>query len=107
MSEIPPDKFAEWIRLKRTEWAKLDGAARRLEELKPVVEAELFNQAEGAMDARKAQARAHPRYRQHIESMVEARTSANVLLAEVKGMETKWDTWRTQNATRRAEMKIL
>ena len=106
MSRIPPDQFAEQIRLRRVEWARLDGIARRLEELKPIKEAELFNQAEGAMDLRKAQARAHPTYREHIEEMVEARTKANIQLAAVLGMETEWKTWQSRNASRRAEMQI-
>lgn len=100
-------EVAEQIRIKRVEWAEWDGKARLLEEMFKVVEAELFNRAEGAMEARKMKARASEKYVSHLKEMVQAKTRANVAMAEFKGMETKWETWRTKEATKRAETKIL
>lgn len=93
----------------RLEWVRLDGAARKLEELRKVVKAEIANQArnEGlSATAAEQVAEADPRYRKHVESMVDARTQANIKKAEVDGMEMRWETWRSMNATKRAEMKL-
>lgn len=100
-------EVAEQIRIKRIEWAKLDGEARGLEEMLKVKEAELFNRAEGAMEARKMKARASSEYIDHVKRMVAAKTAANIAMADFKGMETKWETWRTKEATKRAETRIL
>ena len=107
MTGKSPEEVAEMIRMQRIEWAKLDGTARYKEEMLKVVEAEVFNHSEGAMDARKMKARASERYMSAMREMVEARTKANVAMAEFKGLETKWETWRSLNATKRAETKIL
>lgn len=103
---INPHDLAELIRVNRVEWAKLDGEARYQEEMLKIKEAEIFNRSEGPMEARKMKARASQEYLSHIKSMTETRTKANIAFAEFRGLETKWETWRTLNATRRAEMKI-
>lgn len=100
------DDRLERLRLKRVEWARKDGDARDLEELRKVVLAELFNHFEGAVEARKMQAYAHQKYRDHVKRMVQMRTEANVLWADVLSMERDFERWRTKEATRRAEIGL-
>ena len=100
------DLVEEW-RLKAREWAELDGDARRLEKLEKIVFSEIVNQLDGSISSREHEARGHPNYRSHCLETVSARTKANVMKAELDGMEMKFEAWRTLNATKRAEMKHL
>ncbi len=94
----------------RNAWAVLDGKARELEEIRKSIRAEISNQGRRdglSATAADSEAEAKPQYRAHVQEMVTARTAANVKRAEAQGYELRWETWRTRNATRRAEMKIL
>jgi hypothetical protein len=96
----------EW-RLAAVEWARLDGVARELEETRKVVLNEIRQQSDAPTEAGKETAAyADSRYRQHITTMVSARTLANVQRAKVDGMRMAFEMWRTKESTKRAEMRI-
>lgn len=110
MTLDPIDEIVERCNEAREAWALLDGEARELEEMRKPLRAEVSNQERRSglsATAADSQAEACREYKAHLMEMVEARTKANVKRAEVQGYELRWETWRTRNATRRAEMKIL
>ena len=101
------DDFCEIYRLKYEEWAKLDGYARKFEEMRPVLRAEIRQQStEKTEAAKESYSHAHPKYREHIEKMVVARTKANICKAQVRAIEMQADIWRTKESSRRAEMGL-
>lgn len=77
----------------KTKWAEDDKEASRLEELKKVIMAEIYNQMR--LETSKSQkdcemaAIAHENYRSHVESMVEARGVANKSFAHVEGIRER------------------
>lgn len=98
---------AEQYRLAAVEWAKLDGEARRLEELRKIVLHEIKQRSEARTEAAKeTEAYAAPQYRKHIMQMVEARTEANIRKARLDAMRLSSDIWRTRESTKRAEMQL-
>lgn len=100
--------FTEKYRLKAVEWAKLDGTASQLEEMKKIVLAEIKQQQLNIKSeaGKETAAYASPEYRRHIEAMVAARTKANICRGELKAMELGADLWRSKESTRRAEMTL-
>lgn len=100
------DEFVERYRLTSEEWARLDGEARRLEEMRKPVLGELVNQADGPVARAEHAAYASEHYRRHVEAMVKARTTANIARAEKDAAEMRFEAWRTANATKRAQMRI-
>lgn len=101
------EDFAERYRLAQVDWAQAEGEALRLDEMKKIVFSELVNQSDEKTAARAEHwARCHPRYREAVQGAVEAKTRANLRWAEVKSMEMRFERWRTQSATKRAEMTL-
>ena len=103
---MDPKAFPEQYRIKAQEWAVADGEARKLEKMEKIVFSEIVNQSEGSISSREHAARANAAYKQAVSDALGARTKANILKAELDGMEMAWQTWRTLNATRRAEMGV-
>ncbi|MGI9449348.1 MAG: hypothetical protein ACR2QH_01625 [Geminicoccaceae bacterium] len=100
------DETAEGFRLQGVAWAQADGEARRLEKLEKIIFSEIVNRSEGSVAACEHAARATNAYKDHCAEMVSARTKANVLKAELDALTMAFEKWRTQQATRRAEMKL-
>tara|TARA_R100001082_G_C4237652_1_gene105945 strand:+ start:45 stop:395 length:351 start_codon:yes stop_codon:yes gene_type:complete len=87
--------------------AELDGAARMLEKMERVLLSELVNQSgESSISKAEHWARRHERFKAHIVEMVEARTAANVAKAEWEATQMRFEAWRTQQATHRAEINL-
>ena len=80
----------------RTLKAKLDRTAR-----------EIFLNEEGSIAIREAKAKTHDRYITLEAEYLEAESKANLEKARKQAFEVKWETWRTNESTRRAEMRIL
>ena len=86
------DPVAEKYRLAGEEWAKLDGEARRLEELKKIVLHEIQQRAEEkTIAAKETAAYASAMFRRHVMDMVEARTKANICKAGLEAMRLSSD----------------
>ncbi len=101
------DETADSYYRKAKEWAEADGEARMMEKMEKIILSEIVNRCEGSVAKAEHEARASTRYKEHCTSMIQARTRATVLKAELQAMELAHERWRTVNATRRAEMKIL
>ena len=103
------EQLPEQRRILGEEWSDLDAAHRRAEKLADLTLASLYGehrgQKMGVEDAKMA-AKADPRYSEACEKAIETRRQANRKLAELRGLEYAWETWRTKNATRRAEMGL-
>lgn len=104
---LNPNEIAERMRLAGEEWADLDAAANMLEETRKTVLAELVNLSQGgSMSAKESEALAHPDYKAHIVSMVNARKDANKAKVKYDSARTWTELVRTFEATKRAEMRV-
>lgn len=102
----PADFSEQWYRA-HTEWARADEAARVAEEKTKIIEAELFNQAEGgSAEAKKQWVRSRQEYKKAVYAAIKERTTANLKLGERKKVEMSCDIWRTLESTKRAEMQL-
>lgn len=87
------------------EWVEADEEARRLFKLEKVVLAEITNrQPAESMAERKSLALASPEYRLHIDTMIAAKTRANMAHARYKAVQSLSELRRSEESTRRAEM---
>ena len=101
-----PEHINKWEVAAR-EWVKLDGEARRLEELKKTVFSEVVNRSNAkAISKAEHEAYASSEFREHVKRMVEARTRANIARAHMDGLKLTFEQWRTMQATRRTEMGL-
>ncbi len=93
----------------RDAWAVLDGVADLADAHRKMVRSEIKNQLRGEMSNAAAtdEAEGRAEYQGARARAIEARTLANITRAEFQGYELRFECWRTKNATRRAEMKIL
>ena len=89
------------------EYARLDGEARMLEKMEKILFSELVNQSDESSVAKcEHWARGHVTYKDHVLKMVDARTQANLGKADWDVTQMKFEAWRTQQATTRAEMNL-
>ena len=108
MSTNPYMQGVEQWRLLQEKWARLDGDARLLEEMQKSLLAELTNQYSAGNSVAKAEvmARSHERYTEHVTKMVNARTEANIARSYADAKRMGWESWRTSESTKRAEMGL-
>ena len=99
--------ISEQYRLVAKEWVTLDGAARMLEESKTAVQSQMMK-ALGDKPAAHAErdVKSSPEWADYLSKMVDARTQSNLTKVHMKFLEMKFMEWNSQNATRRAEMKL-
>ena len=101
----PEQIYAEIVK-SGSDWADKDAAATILEETKKTVFAELFNQQpEGSIGVREYAASADPVYKLHVVNMVNARKEANRAKVRFDGAKLLADLRRSEESTRRAELK--
>lgn len=87
--------------------AQLKSDAERLDKLAKRVLAQLVIHADGKSHAeREARARIEPKYIAAEDAAIEAATAANIARAEADGLQVKFEAWRTEQSTRRAEMQL-
>ena len=90
------------------DWADKDAAASMYEEAKSSVLAELKCQSQEKSDAAKeTEAKASTAYRQHIESMVEARREATHARVRYDAVKTLAEMRRTEQSNLRAELALV
>lgn len=104
MSNLP---ISEQYRLTAKEWVEADAAANLLEETKTAVLAQHMK-AMGDMPVSKAEmaVKSTADWHQYLTEMVEARKRANLLKVKMEWVRMKFMEWNSENATRRAEMKL-
>ena len=107
MIDFDPDKIRERLAEVGEEWADKDAAANLLEETKSVLLAELMLAADGTSKAdREMHAKANAAYRLHITNMVTARKDANRARVRFETGKMWAELRRSQESTRREEMRI-
>ena len=101
-----PEHINQW-ETEAKEWARLDGEARRLEEMRKIVFSEVVNRSNAtAVSKAEHEAYASAEFRAHVKKMVEARTLANIARARMDARKLEFEKWRTMQATRRTEMGL-
>jgi hypothetical protein len=108
-SRISPDDMAEMIRLELENAAQAKSDAERMDALRKRIFSQLVvaHTADGtSVNKAEHMARANERYVQAEDNALDAQTRANVSGAKAEGLRLKWETWRTRNATKRAEMNL-
>lgn len=107
-----PDHSNETL-ARQIEAALLDAArakseADRLERMAKRKLAELRLRADGkSADDREAWARTHTHYVDAENQYIEAASKANLARARADGLQIRFDEWRTEQATKRAEMNLV
>jgi len=99
--------FAYRVELLRKEHAGLKREAKRAELLRDMTEKNLFLQAEGPIEQRKAIARTGPEYEAAYHAWIDADHQCDLKLAEIKGTETGFEEWKEKRWADRAGSKIL
>jgi len=99
--------LSEQFRLAAKDWVDKDSAASMLEETKSAVLSQRMA-ALGDMAVSKAelQVKASTEWREFVEGMVRARTSANLAKVKLEWIRLKFNEWQSEAATKRAEMKL-
>lgn len=99
--------WSEQFRVVAKEWVSLDRAATLLEETKTLVLSQRIK-ALGDMAHNKAEAevKASDEWLDHVTRMVEARSGANLKKVQMEYLRMKFQEWNSENANRRAEMKL-
>lgn len=107
MTEFDPDKIRERLAEVGEDWADKDAAANLLEETKKTLLAELMLSADASTKAdREMKALADPAYKLHITNMVVARKEANKARVRFETGKMWAELRRSQESTRREEMRI-
>ena len=99
--------ISEQYRLTAKSWVDADSAANLLEETKSAVLAKMMVAYGGAPVSRaEMQVKASAPWADHIGKMVRARERASLLKVEVEFLRMKFSEWQSENANRRAEMRL-
>lgn len=99
-------EFMEKLVLLLEKAAQDKSYAEAIEERRKCVFSEMVNKIDGSVSKAEHEARATAIYVQITEDLIEARTRANLSAAKAKGMECRFEAWRSANATKRAEMQV-
>lgn len=99
--------WSEQFRIVALQWADLDKAATLLEETKTLVLSHKIK-ALGDMPHNRAEAevKASPEWLDYVTKMVEARGAANIKKMQLEYLRMKFSEWQSENANRRAEMRL-
>lgn len=99
--------WSEQFRVVAKQWVELDEAATLLEETKSAVLAQRMN-ALGDVPVSHAErtVKSSTEWQDFIEKMVRARTAANLKKVHMEFLRMKFQEWSSENANRRAEMRL-
>ncbi len=107
---INPDKAYHQLIDAGEEWADAEAAASLLEEtrrsFRSTLMADAMDQGIKSVAAAETHAEATKAYKDHVTNMVEARRVANRAKVKWIATQTLGDLRRSEEATRRAEMKV-
>jgi len=87
--------------------AEAESEATRLDKRRKAIQAERFLRETGTVAEREALARTAPEYTNAERAWISAASQANIARAIADGLKLEWETWRTMQATRRAEMQLV
>ncbi|RYY67690.1 MAG: hypothetical protein EOO12_00090 [Chitinophagaceae bacterium] len=99
--------WSEQFRIVAKEWVDLDKAATMLEETKTLVLSQKIK-AQGDIPHNRAEAevKASPEWHDYVTRLVEARSAANLKKVQMEYLRMKFQEWSSENASRRAEMRL-
>lgn len=99
--------WSEQFRIVAREWVELDKAATMLEETKSAVLSQRMA-AHGDIPVNRAEreVKSSPEWQDYIKAMVDARSQANLKKVQLEYLRMKFQEWSSENANRRAEMRI-
>lgn len=99
--------LSEQFRLAAKDWVDKDSAASMLEETKSAVLSQrMAALGDIAVSKAELQVKASTEWREFVEGMVRARTSANLAKVKLEWIRLKFNEWQSDAATKRAEMKL-
>lgn len=101
------EPISEQFRLAAKEWVSLDSAASMLEESKSAFLSQRMA-ALGDVPVSRAEltVKASEEWKQYIQSMVEARTKANLSKVKTEWLRMRFSEWQSHEANARAERKL-
>lgn len=107
MNERANMPWSEQFRVVGKEWNELDKAASLLEETKTLVLSQKIAQL-GDMPHNKAEriVKSSNEWMDYVTKLVEARSAANLKRVQMDYLRMKFQEWSSENATRRAEMRL-
>lgn len=101
------EPLSEQYRVTAKEWVEADAAANLLEETKSaVLSQKMFALGDMPVSRAEMQVKASSEWFDHVESMVKARESANLLKVKMEWLRMRFNEWQSAEATKRAEMKL-
>jgi len=107
MNAVPNLPWSEQFRIVSKQWVDADAAATILEDTKSAVMAErVCGLGDMAVNRAEALVKASPEWRRHVEAIVNARRAANRLKVQMEYLRMKFQEWSSENANKRAEMRL-
>lgn len=103
------DEATERMRLLMLDAAKAESEAKRLDERRKIIRSQLVAKfrADGkAIGESEHLAMASESYSKAVDEAFAADLEASVKSAEAEAAKIRWETWRTRQANKRAEMKL-
>jgi hypothetical protein len=99
--------WSEQFRLAAKAYVELDKAATMLEEMKSAVLSQKMK-ALGDIPVSHAEreVKASAEWQDYIERLIDARTQANLRKYQLEYLKMKFQEWSSENANRRAEMRV-
>lgn len=99
--------WSEQYRLVAKKWVDADAAANMREELKSAnLSRMMAKQGDIAVNRAEANVKASDEWGEYIEQMIDARKNANLLKVQLEYMRMKFQEWSSENANKRAEMRL-
>lgn len=99
--------WSEQFRIVAKQWVDADAAACILEETKSAQLSRLM-QAQGDIAVNRAEmnVKSSEEWEHYLEQMTKARAAANKLKVQMEYIRMKFMEWQSENATKRAEMRL-
>ncbi len=99
--------WSEQFRIVAKQWVDADAAANVFEEMKTANLARLMAM-EGDIPVSRAEmnVKASEDWRSYLKEMLDARQRATLLKVQMKYIDMKFSEWQSENATKRAEMRL-
>ena len=99
--------WAEQYRVVAKQWCDAEAAASMLEDTKSAFLSQRM-QANADLPVNRAEAmiKGSPEWEDYIKKMVSARKQANLLKVQLEYIRMKFSEWNSENATKRAEMRL-
>lgn len=99
--------WSEQYRIVAKQWVDAEAAASLLEDTKSAfLSQRIQDHADIAVNKAEAMVKASPEWAQFLEDMTGARKQANLLKVQLEYIRMKFSEWQSENATKRAEMRL-